>query len=236
MLVVVIEGGDDRAHGGNQRQDEQRQPRSRPPIDGEVQREGAKHEGEWTPVRGVAKQAAAGRAFTHGRAPHSATHARLQTNIAQMRLFPFACCFLAGSRAPKAGSEGTTGRDRPHPAAPNARRTQPRSHMWPGSLSNRGLQAWAMATRAGGPLTESRHNPKASTMVAARRPGITVYASLARTRAAAAKNDGTIRRGGRQRRPRFGLVSSSSFARCDATAMCSRASSRAGARRRLANG
>jgi hypothetical protein len=43
-------------------------------------------------------------------------------------------------------------------------------------------------------------------MVVARRLGITVYASLARTGAAVAKNEGTMRLGGRQRRPRLGLV------------------------------
>ncbi len=61
-----------------------------------------------------------------------------------------------------------------HLAAPNARRTQPRSQIWPASLSKRGLQAWAMATLVAGPVTESRHSPNASTMVAARRFGITV--------------------------------------------------------------
>ncbi len=70
-----------------------------------------------------------------------------------------------------------------------------------------------MATLVAGPVTDSRHSPNASTMVTARRLGITVYASLARTRAAAARNEGTMRLGGRQRRPRFGLVSSSSLAR-----------------------
>jgi hypothetical protein len=95
----------------------------------------------------------------------------------------------------------------------HARRTQPRSQMWPASLSKRGLHACAMATFVAVPATESRQSPKASTMTAASRLGSRVYASLARTSAAAARNDGTMRVGGRRRWRHRGLVSSSSFAR-----------------------